>query len=300
MKKEKVEIIEVGPRDGLQNEKQSIDTEIKYSFIKKLLTSGLSKIEITSFVRPDRIPQLADSKELCKKLESEDFRKFQCLVPNLKGLNSAMESGMKEISVFTAASDEFTKKNINQTIDESMQTIQEIISIANQNGIRVRGYVSTVIACPYSGSISPEKVLDVVRKLIGLGCYQISLGDTIGVGTPIEIKRLIQTLTREFPIEIFSGHYHNTYGMGVANVYASLELGMRSFDSSSGGLGGCPYATGASGNLATEELVYYLEKEGFETGVDLDKLISASETIEKYLGKKLPSNVYQAMISKNR
>ncbi|WCL51116.1 hydroxymethylglutaryl-CoA lyase [Leptospira sp. GIMC2001] len=293
--KEKVKITEVGPRDGLQNESKFIPTEAKLEFIEKLIDAGLKNIEATSFVKPSAIPQLADSKELSTKLDFQDSKiQFSCLTPNLRGYEEAVACGYKEVAVFTAASNTFTKKNINKTVDESFAAFDEIFKQARKDGIAVRGYVSTVIACPYEGWIEPTAVHEVVSRLHDAGAYEISLGETIGWATPDKVDSLLSNLFRDFTPKQFAGHFHDTYGMAVANVQKSLEMGLLSFDSSAGGLGGCPYAKGASGNLATEDLVYLLENQGYITGVYLDKLIEASHSIEKILGRTLQSKTYIA------
>lgn len=296
--KEKVKITEVGPRDGLQNEKAFLPTEIKIEYIKKLISANHSHIELTSFVKESAIPQLADSSEVSKHfLKESSNEKFSCLTPNLQGYKRALEHGYKEVAVFTAASNTFTKKNINKTIEESFQAFREIFQKAGKDNIKVRAYISTVIACPYEGWIEPNKVLEVVDQLMNEGAYEISLGETIGKGTPSHVDKLLTLLLKKYPAKLFAGHFHDTYGMGVANVEKSLELGLRSFDSSSGGLGGCPYAQGASGNLATEDLLYLLHTSGYDTGIQLDKILEASKYIEEKLGRKLMSKTYTAMLA---
>jgi hydroxymethylglutaryl-CoA lyase len=296
-----IQIKEVGPRDGLQNESIILSTEIKRNYILKLIESGINWIETTSFVRPDRIPQMADSKELSEGLDRNQRVQYVALVPNEKGLQSAIENKYKEIALFTAASETFSKKNTNSSLDESFQNMKKVSTIAREQGIKLRGYVSTVVACPYEGNISPNQVERAVDVLLESGCYEISLGDTIGVATPRDIKTLLEFLLKKYhKPELFAGHYHDTYGMGLANVQASLDLGIKTFDSSSGGLGGCPYANGASGNLATEDLVFFLEKSGYETGINLDRLVLASAYIETHLGRSLNSKTYLAKTKKKQ
>ncbi|MCE9500051.1 MAG: hydroxymethylglutaryl-CoA lyase [Leptospira sp.] len=296
--KGKVKITEVGPRDGLQNEKKAISTAEKLQFIRLLTDAGVKNIEVTSFVKPGMIPQLSDASELSEKINFQNGINYAALTPNRKGYESAIKAGFREIAVFTAASDSFTKKNINRTIDESIEIFRDISVQARVDGIRVRGYVSTVIYCPYEGKISPEKVLYVVNKLSEQGIYEISLGETIGAAVPEEVDALLELLLKHYKPDFFAGHFHDTFGMAIANVQKSIEAGIRSFDSSGGGLGGCPYAPGAAGNVATEDLVYLLEHQGFETGMQLEKLIEASIFIEKIIGRDLNSKTYLAQKSK--
>lgn len=298
---EKIKITEVGPRDGLQNEKISIPTNLKKQYIELLLLAGLKNIEVTSFVKPDAIPQLADSAELSSLLQPfPENKQFSVLTPNTKGYEKAMEYGYSEVAVFTAASNSFTQKNINKSVKESFQAFAEIFQRSQANGVKVRGYVSTVIACPYEGWIEPETVLPVVDHLLQAGAYEISLGETIGKATPDKVEKLLDLLLKHFPKELFAVHFHDTYGMGIANVQKSIEMGIRSFDSSSGGLGGCPYAKGASGNLATEDLVYLLDTQGFDTEISLPKLVHASELMENFLQRNLTSKTYKAVSKSNK
>jgi hydroxymethylglutaryl-CoA lyase len=299
-KNEKVKITEVGPRDGLQNEKTFIPTEKKIEFIHALEEAGLKTIEATSFVKPSSIPQLADSAELSKILDPKNSKTdFTALTPNIKGYEQALVHGYKEVAVFTATSNTFTKKNINKTIEESFIAFQEIFTLAKKDGVRVRGYISTVIACPYEGWMKPEDCLTVIDRLVDEGVTEISLGETIGKATPDKVDTLLSLILKKHPPNLFAGHFHDTYGMAIANVQKSLDMGIRSFDSSAGGLGGCPYAKGASGNLATEDLVYLLDTEGFTTGVNLLKLTKASSIMEEALGRKLFSKTYQAVRASN-
>ncbi|MCB1141959.1 MAG: hydroxymethylglutaryl-CoA lyase [Leptospiraceae bacterium] len=290
----KIKITEVGPRDGLQNEKLPVSIEDKFQFIQLLNQSGLKNIEITSFVRPDRVPQLADSVELSEKI-SPIPGTFTCLVPNAKGYESAKKAGYKEIAVFTAASESFVKRNTNVSIEESLKRFAEFIPDAKKDGIRVRIYISTVVHCPYEGKISPEIVFDLIEKVMDFSPVEISLGETIGRAVPVEIESLLKRLLKKYPPELFAGHFHDTYGTALANVSRALDLGVRSFDSSAGGLGGCPYAPGASGNLATEELVYFLESSGYDTGVSLPNLVKASSFMEGVLKKASASKVHSAL-----
>ncbi|TGK12312.1 hydroxymethylglutaryl-CoA lyase [Leptospira fletcheri] len=293
-----LKITEVGPRDGLQNESKEISTEDKLTFIRKLQSAGISNIEATSFVKKEAIPQLSDAKELSTSLNWKEGTNFSALTPNLKGYQAAKEAGFREVAVFTAASESFTKRNINRTISESIEGFREIFREAHQDGIRVRGYVSTVIDCPYEGKISPEKVREIAKILLDQGAYEISLGETIGTAVPTEVEKLLAELLKEIPSQKLAGHFHDTYGMAIANVEKSYEMGIRSFDSSAGGLGGCPYAKGASGNLATEDLLYFFQKSGIRTGIDLPKLIEASSFMEAALGRKLASRTYIALRAK--
>ncbi|MBK9501604.1 MAG: hydroxymethylglutaryl-CoA lyase [Leptospiraceae bacterium] len=293
--KEKIKITEVGPRDGLQNETKVISTEDKSHFINLLIDAGLKNIEVTSFVKADKIPQLSDATELSKQINFQNAEiAYSALTPNLKGYEVAIQSGFKEVAIFGAASESFTKKNINRTIEESLSGFKELTDRAQKDGIKVRGYISTVVACPYEGKISPDVVNSVVLRMQDLGVYEISLGETIGVAVPSEVELLLNALLKKNNASFFAGHFHDTYGMAIANVSKSLEMGLRSFDSSAGGLGGCPYAKGASGNLATEDLVYFLECSNFESGANLDILVKASQFMELKLNKPLLSKTYLA------
>jgi len=293
-------IIEVGPRDGLQNESKVLDTTDKAQFIKMLTDAGLSTIEVTSFVRPEKIPQMGDAKELLAMLnKNEWFHKLNgpCLVPNLKGLEIAKSLGVKEIAIFTATSNTFNQKNINATIEESFERFKPVVEEAKASGIKLRGYVSTVFGCPYEGETSVSKLKEVCHKLFDLGVYEISLGDTIGVANPLQVKQVLGEIKKEFPIEKFAMHFHDTRGLAAANVMASLEMGASRFDSSAGGLGGCPYAKGSSGNVATEDIVYMLESMGIDTGVNMKKLVDASSFILSKLGKESSSKYHKAFVA---
>jgi hydroxymethylglutaryl-CoA lyase len=284
----KVRIVEVGPRDGLQNEKTIVSLEDKIIFIKMLADAGLKEIEANSFVRAEKIPQMSDGIDLFSKLMKEASlrnTKLISLIPNDIGLENALEAGVKEIAVFTATSNTFNKKNINATIDESLKRIDTIVGRANREGLRTRAYISTVFGCPYEGKTSLTELKRVANHLESLGVYEISLGDTIGIANPLQVKETIQFLKADFPIDFLAMHFHDTRGMAVANILASLEMGITSFDSSAGGLGGCPYALGASGNVATEDLVFLFSSMGIETGIDMDKLAKASSFILGKLSK---------------
>ena len=296
----KVRIVEVGPRDGLQNEKSIVSLQDKISFIKKLKAAGLHEIEATSFVRAEKIPQMGDGAELLKKLlEDSDLKdiKLISLVPNLKGLNDAISAGASEIAVFTSTSNTFNQKNINASIDESLKKIEEVSKTAIANNIRVRGYISTVFGCPYEGKTSLQELKRVASILESMGVYEISLGDTIGVANPLQVADTLKFLLKDFKPQFFSMHFHDTRGMALANILTSLEFGMTSFDSSAGGLGGCPYAAGASGNVATEDLVYLMHSLGIETGVDLKKLTEASMYILSQLKRESPSKYLKAYLN---
>jgi hydroxymethylglutaryl-CoA lyase len=287
----KVRIVEVGPRDGLQNEANTVPTEKKVEFIELLVAAGLREIEVASFVHPKWVPQLADAEELIRQLEPNPDVRYSALVPNMKGLERAIQSGIRRIAVFTAASETFNRKNINMGVQESIAAFQPVVAQALKDGLSVRGYVSTCFVCPYEGPIAKEKVVDVTRSLFDLGVEEVSIGDTIGAATPMDVETTVGLLLRQFPAGNLAMHFHDTYGMAVANVYQSLQMGITIFDSSAGGLGGCPYAPGASGNVATEELVYLFDKLGIETGVSLKLLRRASHLIAQELARDLPSRV---------
>ncbi|MGP2359815.1 hydroxymethylglutaryl-CoA lyase [Acinetobacter junii] len=285
-----VKIVEVGPRDGLQNEKQALSIEQRLSFINDLIDAGLKSIEVGSCVSAKWVPQMAQSDELFKLLPQCDDLNLSLLTPNLKGFEAALAVGCKEVAVFTAASESFTRKNINCSIDESLERFSEIFQAAQANNVRVRGYVSCMVDCPYEGAIDPKQVVNVVKRLHDMGCYEISLGETIGTATPDRVQKVWQACLAELDSKILAGHFHNTYGMAIANIYQSLQQGIRVFDSSLAGLGGCPYAKGSSGNVATEDLYYLLSHIGYETGIHLEKLMLASQNINQTLNRKNLSN----------
>ncbi len=284
-----VEIKEVGPRDGLQNEPVKISTEDKIEWIHLLNKTGLSYIEVTSFVRPDWIPQLSDALEVMQKINRKKDITYAALVPNMRGLERALSVNVDEVSVFMSASETHNKKNINKTISETFPVLAEVVSEAVKEKKRVRGYISTVFICPYEGKIAPEQVLQVTERLFEMGVAEISLGDTIGAAVPTRVEELLEQLLKRYPPEYFAMHFHDTRGTALANIVKSMEMGITKFDSSLGGLGGCPYAKGASGNVATEDLLYLLTEMGIETGIDKDALLDAAFFIEKRLGRKLPS-----------
>lgn len=285
-----VKIVEVGPRDGLQNEKQALSIEQRLSFINDLIDAGLKFIEVGSCVSAKWVPQMSQSDKLFKLLPQRDDLNLSLLTPNLKGFDAALAVGCKEVAVFTAASESFTRKNINCSIDESLERFSEIFQAAQANHVRVRGYVSCMVDCPYEGAINPKQVVNVVKRLYEMGCYEISLGETIGTATPDRVQKVWQACLAELDSNILAGHFHNTYGMAIANIYQSLQQGIRVFDSSLAGLGGCPYAKGASGNVATEDLYYLLSQIGYETGINLEKLMLASQNISQTLKRKNLSN----------
>lgn len=289
-----VRLVEVGPRDGLQNEKQIIPTDVKIRLIEQLGRAGLKSIEATSFVSPKWVPQMGDSVELMARIERLPGVGYPVLTPNLKGLEAALAAGATEVAVFGAASESFSQKNINCSIAESLARFEPVVAAARQAGVKVRGYVSCVLGCPYEGEIRPEAVAGVASTLFDMGCYEVSLGDTIGVGTPGKTCRMIERVARWVPISALAGHYHDTFGMAIANIYASLEMGLVVFDASVSGLGGCPYAKGAAGNVATEDVVFLMNGLGIETGVDLEKLLECSRWISDRLGRRPASKVAQA------
>ncbi|MBJ9986736.1 hydroxymethylglutaryl-CoA lyase [Acinetobacter sp. S40] len=292
-----VKIVEVGPRDGLQNEKQALTVEQRLNFISDLVDAGLKFIEVGSCVSAKWVPQMAHSDELFQQLPKHSDVQFSLLTPNLKGFEIAQAVGCKEVAVFTAASESFTRKNINCSIDGSFEKFADVMAAAKAQNIRVRGYVSCVIDCPYEGAIAPEQVVKVVKRLYDLGCYEVSLGETMGTATPNRVQTLWQACLAELNSDVLAGHFHNTYGMAIANIYQSLQQGIRVFDSSLAGLGGCPYAKGASGNIATEDLFYLLSHMGFETGINLEKLMQASQRISQTLQRRTSSQYAQAYLA---
>lgn len=294
-----VSIYEVSPRDGLQNESSTVPLSGKLRLIDALVASGLRRIEITSFVSPRWIPQLADADELAELVHSTRAPSapevdFTALCPNPRGLERAKSAGMKEIAVFLSASEAHNKKNVNKTIAETLLAFEETIGPAREAGMRVRGYVSTVWGCPYEGSVEPAKAISIARRLHEMGCYQISLGDTIGAGTPRLTREIVERAFDALPAEAIAMHMHDTRGTALANVLVGLELGVRHFDASVGGMGGCPYAPGAAGNVATEDLVYMLEGMGVGTGIDLERLVEAARAAESIVGRALPGKVHRA------
>jgi hydroxymethylglutaryl-CoA lyase len=293
-----VRIVEVGPRDGLQNEAGTVPTEVKVELIERLADAGLPAVEATAFVSPKWIPQMADHAEVLRRLRRKPGVSYPVLTPNLKGFDAARAAGAQEVAVFGAASEAFSLKNINCSIAESLERFAPVVAQAKEHGIRVRGYVSCVLGCPYEGAVKPERVADVAGELFDMGCYEVSLGDTIGVGTPGKTKAMIEACARRVPLAKLAGHYHDTYGQALANIYASLELGVSTFDASVAGLGGCPYAAGASGNVATEDVVYMLHGLGIKTGVNLERLVETGEWISAFLKRSSSSKAGKAMTAK--
>ncbi|XP_075883659.1 hydroxymethylglutaryl-CoA lyase, mitochondrial [Nelusetta ayraudi] len=291
---EKVKIVEVGPRDGLQNEKTIVPTEAKIHLIDMLSACGLPVIETTSFVSPKWVPQMADQVDVMKGIARKPGVSYPVLTPNLKGFQAAVNAGAAEVAIFGAASELFSKKNINCSVDESLQRFDDVVKAAKAAGVPVRGYVSCVLGCPYEGRVAPEKVAHVAKRLYSMGCYEISLGDTIGVGTPGSMSEMLDVVIREVPVSALAVHCHDTYGQALANILVALQKGISVVDSSVAGLGGCPYAQGASGNVATEDVVYMLQGLGIHTGVDLSKLMDAGAFICRTLNRKTNSKVAQA------
>ena len=294
-----VTIVEVGPRDGLQNESTIVPIEIKLKLIDQLADAGLSVIEATSFVSAKWVPQMADAVQLMQQLTQRENIRYPVLTPNMKGFEMAIDSGAKEVAIFAAASETFSQKNINCSIDESIERFKPILEASKIQNIPVRGYVSCVLGCPYEGTIQPKAVAEVSDRLYQMGCYEISLGDTIGKGNPKSAQQLITAISDKIPLENIAVHFHDTYGQALANILAVLEMGISTVDSAIAGLGGCPYAKGASGNVATEDVIYMLQGMGIETGVDLNKLVMAGEMISRHLNRKPVSKTANALLSAN-
>jgi hydroxymethylglutaryl-CoA lyase len=291
---DRVSVYEVSPRDGLQNEPKPIALEAKKRLIDALIAANLERIELTSFVSPRWIPQLADAEELIRTVLPHSGVSFSALCPNATGFERARASGLREIAVFLSASETHNLKNTNKSIARSLSVFGEVVPPALESGMRVRAYVSTVWGCPYEGEVDPRRALEITRRLLDLGCYQVSLGDTIGVGNPLQTRRIISLFAAEVPLDKLALHLHDTRGTALANALVGLEMGIRDFDASIAGLGGCPYAPGAAGNLATEDLVNMLHGMGVGTGVDLDKLMEAGKVAEDVIGRRLPGKVHQA------
>ena len=293
-----VVITEVGPRDGLQNERAVVPTDAKLSFIQRLEDAGVKHIEVASFVNPELVPAMADAEEVFRGLPDGDGKLRIALVPNERGLERALQTNCKAIALFTAASDGFARANINMTVKGSLDVFRDLASRARGRGILVRGYVSTIFECPYDGPVDPDRVREVAQAMLDMGCYEVSLGDTTGVGTPTHTRKLLDVILKSIDPDKVAMHFHDTWGMAVANAITALSLGIRRFDSSAGGLGGCPFAKTASGNLATEDLLYALEHLGFDTGVSLTQVAAAAEELAAHLQRPLPSRVHQALIAK--
>jgi isopropylmalate/homocitrate/citramalate synthase len=291
---ERVTIVEVGPRDGLQNEAARVAAADKVGFVERLAAAGLPVVEVSSFVRPDRVPQLADAREVFAGLARRPGTRYTALVPNLKGLEDARAAGLGEIAVFAAASESFSQRNTNRSIAESMTALEAVCREARDAGLRVRGYLSTAFGCPFEGFVDPSRVATLSRRLVDMGCYEVAVSDTIGVAHAGQVRVVVDAVARAIPAALIALHFHDTRGQALANVMAALALGIRTFDASAGGLGGCPFAPGATGNLATEDLVYLLDGLGYETGVSLAGVIAASTFIEPAVGHPLPSRAYRA------
>jgi hydroxymethylglutaryl-CoA lyase len=289
-----VQLVEVGPRDGLQNEAAQVPVSDKIAFINRLAEAGHTRIEVTAFVSPRWVPQMADAADVCAGITRYPGVRYSALVPNLTGLARAREARIDEIAVFPAASETFSQRNLNQSIEGAMGHAKQVCAEAAAAGLRVRAYLSTAFGCPFEGDVPPARVLDLTRRLLDFGAYEVSVSDTIGVAHPRQVTRLLETLTPRVPLEAIALHFHDTRGTALVNVYAALEAGVATFDASSGGLGGCPYAPGAAGNLATEDLVFMMDGLGIPTGVRLDGIIEASRAIEPLVGHLLPSRMYRA------
>ena len=297
---DKVRIIEMGPRDGLQNEKTPVSVEARIAFIEALVGAGLDTVEVGAFVSPKAIPQMASSDAVLRGVSHIKGAEFHVLVPNEKGYDAARAAGAKVVSVFAAASEGFSRANINCTVAESIERFKPVLARARSDGIPVRGYISCVLGCPFDGEIKPKAVADLASTLFDLGCYEISLGDTIGVGTPTKAKEMLRAVSASIPPAKLAMHFHDTYGQALANLYAGMEEGVRVIDAAAGGLGGCPYAPGATGNVATEDVVYMLEGMGVGTGVDMDKLLAATNAMSGVLGKPPVSRVAAALNAKRK
>lgn len=292
-----VTLIEVGPRDGLQNETTFVDSQNKIEFINQLSQSGLKHIEVTSFVSPRSIPQLADNEVVFQSIAKSASIHYSVLVPNEQGMSNAMKAGAQDIALFTAASETFNQHNIRCSIAESIERFIPVIAQAKNNNVKIRGYISCVLGCPYEGKVSPQVVTDLAKKLLELGVDEISLGDTIGVGTPKQTQLLLEKILNVVPLDQLALHFHDTYGQAIANIYASLSFGVHRFDTATAGLGGCPYARGASGNVATEDVLYLMHGLGITTGVDIYKIVAAGDFICKVLGRKNQSKVANALLA---
>jgi hydroxymethylglutaryl-CoA lyase len=297
---DKVKIVEVGPRDGLQNEKETIPADVKIELVDRLTDAGFANIEAASFVSPKWVPQMATSAEVMEKIRRKPGVIYSVLTPNMKGFEAAFAAKADEVVIFGAASEAFSQKNINCSIAESIERFRDVAQAAKQHNIRLRGSISCSFGCPYQGEVPADSVADVVRRMRELGCDEIDIADTIGVGTPKKVQAVLRRAIGEFPIERLSGHFHDTYGQALANIYASLEVGISIFHSSVAGLGGCPYAKGATGNVATEDVLYLMNGLGIETGIDLDAVVDAGQFISQHLGRKPVSRVSNAIAAKRQ
>jgi hydroxymethylglutaryl-CoA lyase len=293
-----VRIVEVGPRDGLQNEKKPVSVADRIAFIEALVGAGLHTVEVGAFVSPKAIPQMVDSDQVLRGVNHHPDSEFHVLVPNEKGYETARAAGARVIAVFASASEGFSRANINCSVAESIERFKPVIIRAKADGIKVRGYVSCVLGCPFDGEVKPQAVVDVARMLWDLGCYEVSLGDTIGVGTPVKARQLLRAVAGAVPMAHLAMHFHDTYGQALANLYAGMEEGARVIDSAAGGLGGCPFAPGATGNVATEDVVYMLEGMGIATGVDMPKLVAATNEVSRLIGRPPASRVVAAINAK--
>ena len=294
----KVNIVEVGPRDGLQNEKETIPAEVKIELVNRLTDAGFVNIEAASFVSPKWVPQMATSAEVMEKIRRKPGVIYSVLTPNMKGFEAALAAKADEVVIFGAASEAFSQKNINCSIAESIERFRDVAQAAKHHNIRLRGSISCSFGCPYQGEVPVDSAADVVRRLRDLGCDEIDIADTIGVATPKKVQAVFERVVKEFPIERLSGHFHDTYGQALANIYASMEVGISLFHSSVAGLGGCPYAKGATGNVSTEDVLYMMNGLGIETGIDLDKVVDAGQFISQYLGRKAVSRAGNAIAAK--
>jgi hydroxymethylglutaryl-CoA lyase len=295
-----VKIVDVGPRDGLQNEPRSVPAAVKIELIERLAEAGIPVVEATAFVSPKWVPQMADGAEVMRGIARKPGVSYPVLVPNMHGFEAAMAAGAEEIAVFGAASETFSQKNINCSIAESLERFVPVIEAAKERNVKVRGYISCVAGCPYEGEVKPKMVAEVARRLFAMGCYEISLGDTIGVGTPGKVRHMLEAVARDVPVKRMAVHFHDTYGQALANIYAALEEGVHVVDCSVAGLGGCPYAKGASGNVATEDVIYMLDGLGIETGVDLDQVFETGRFICNELGREAASKVHKALAAKRQ
>ena len=295
---QKVKLVEVGPRDGLQNEKETIVADVKVDLVNRLSAAGFPNIEAASFVSPKWVPQMATSAEVMQNITRRPGAIYSALVPNMKGFDAALAAHADEVVIFGAASEAFSQKNINCSIAESIDRFRDVAAAAKANQLRLRGSISCALGCPYQGEVTPEAVVDVVRRMRDLGCDEIDIADTIGVGTAAQVKRVFDNVSREFPLDRLAGHFHDTYGQALANIYAALESGVSIFHSSVAGLGGCPYAKGATGNVATEDVLYLLNGLGIATGVDLDAVVDAGQFISQHLGRKAASRAGNAIAAR--
>jgi len=295
---DKVRLVEVGPRDGLQNEQQTLSADLKVELVDRLSVAGFPNIEAASFVSPRWVPQMATSTEVMARIHRRPGTIYSALVPNMKGFDAALAAHADEVVIFGAASEAFSQKNINCSMAESIERFRDVAAAAKAHGLRLRGSISCALGCPYQGEVNPEAVADVVKRMRDLGCDEIDIADTIGVGTAVQVQRLFERVSREFPIGQLSGHFHDTYGQALANVYAALEIGVAIFHSSVAGLGGCPYAKGATGNVATEDVLYLLHGLGISTGVDLDAVVDAGQFISQHLGRKAASRAGNAIVAR--